>query len=56
MLFCEDDVVAVHESAEKNEKPNTYGWEIWKRFGVRFICEKRKIMIINRSEDERHTN
>ena len=52
VLLYADDVVVMSESADKLQSlldvVDGYG----KDFGIRFSREKRKLMIVNRSEDE----
>ena len=53
MLLYADDVVVMSESAEELKSLLDVVYEYGRDFGVNFSCEKSKIMIVNRSEDER---
>ena len=53
MLYA-DDVVVISESAEELQSLLNVVDEYGRDFGVNFSCEKSKVMIVNRSEDERN--
>ena len=54
VLLYADDVVVMSESAEELQSLLDVVGEYGKDFGVKFSSEKSKIMIINRSDEERN--
>ncbi|XP_050705903.1 uncharacterized protein LOC126991179 [Eriocheir sinensis] len=55
VLLYADDVVVMSESAEELQSLLDVVGGYGRDFGVRFSSEKSKVMIVNRSEDERET-
>ena len=53
MLLCADDVIVMSVSAEELESLLDVLHEYGRDFGEKFSCEKNKVVIVNRSEDER---
>ena len=53
MLLYADDVVVMTESAKELQSLLDVVNEYGRDFGVNFSCKKSKVMIVNRSEDER---
>ena len=53
MLLYADDVVVMSESAEELQSLLDVVDEYRRDFGGNLCCEKSKVMIVNRSKDER---